>query len=376
VQNTGVLPLAADARLLVCGPNAHSGASLCGNYSWPNHVGYRFDVDSGHASVADRFAMRHTAEVIAVPGCSHLDDDGDENAIRLATAAAAGVDAVVVVVGDLVGHFNRGTVGEGSDRNRLELPGRQAQLLAALCSSGAPVVVVHVGGRAFDLGGLAQRCAAVVCAWLPGEAGADAIVDVLSGDVDASGRLPVSIGRVAGAQPAPYWASKLARREYFDASEPVWGFGHGLSYTAFDFSNYSAHLDGDDLVATVRITNTGSRPGIAVPQCYVTDPVASTVRPQLELRGVARVPLDAGAQALVEFHVPLSLLGVARDDGSLVVEPGEFIALVGASAATVVEAGRVRFEGPPALVERPRRMSGYAVVVTVADPSASDCGDD
>ncbi|HEY0521417.1 MAG TPA: glycoside hydrolase family 3 N-terminal domain-containing protein [Ilumatobacteraceae bacterium] len=371
VQNSGVLPLAPDARVLVCGPNAHSGSALCGNYSWANHVGYRFGVDSGYPGVADQFVARH-ASVDVLPGCSHIGDGTDDDAIAAAVAVAVDVDVVVVVVGDMVGHFNRGTVGEGSDRNRLDLPGRQAQLVQALCDTGTPVVVLHVGGRAFDLGDLAERCAAVVCAWLPGESGADAIVDVLTGAVDATGRLPITIGRMAGAQPAPYWASKLARREYVDATGPVWGFGHGLSYTTFEFTNGTVHLDADEIVATVDITNTGARRGVAVPQCYITDLIGSTVRPELELRGVARVPLDVAGRAVVEFHIPLALLGVADADGSLIVEPGEFVARIGSSAAAAVEAGRIRFAGPPRLVGRPRSVSSSAVVVTLTSRSHDD----
>jgi hypothetical protein len=236
-------------------------------------------------------------------------------------------------------------------------------------------VVVHVGGRSFDLGPLARRCAAVVCAWLPGEAGADAIVDVLTGAVDATGRLPISVGHRAGAQPAPYSASKLARRGYVDADRGAgctWPFGHGLSYTTFAYADATCRFDDDVLVSTVTVTNTGTRSGIDVVQCYVSDVVASRVRCDRELRGVAHVPLDAGASARLEFRVPADLLGVGAADGTIVVEPGEFAVRVGASSAAAIDAGRATLGGTARAVARPRSS---ATVVAVTPVLTSVIGD-
>ena len=156
---------------------------------------------------------------------------------------------IVAVVGDEAGLWGHGTSGEGCDVAELRLPGVQEQLLHALADTGRPVVAVLVTGRPYAIGGVAGRLAAVVQTFFPGEEGGHAIAGVLTGRVTPSGRLPVEIPRDAGAQPATYLRSKNAARHSASTVDPtpLFAFGHGLSYTTFEYSDLalSADRDGD-----------------------------------------------------------------------------------------------------------------------------------
>ena len=207
LSNDGTLPLAGPARVAVIGPNADRVEALFGCYSFVNHVlpqhpGHR----RGHRRPTVREALAAewpgADDRPSRAGCA-VDDD-DVTGIADAVAAAARADVAVVVVGDQSGLFGRGTVGEGCDRDDLELPGVQRRLVEAVLDTGTPVVLVLLTGRPYAVGWALERCAAVVQAFFPGEEGGPAIAGVLSGRVNPSGRLPVSLPRSAGAQPYTY----------------------------------------------------------------------------------------------------------------------------------------------------------------------------
>jgi beta-xylosidase len=353
LTNDGTLPLsAALRRVAVVGPDAGSAEALLGNYTFRNHIAYRFPERPDGvavATVADALAaaLAPDTEVVHVPGCAVTGDD--RSGFAAAVAAARGADVVVAVVGDRAGHFNSGTVGEGTDSSHLRLPGVQAELIDAVADTGTPVVVVHVAGRPHDLSGVANRAAAIVEAWFPGEEGAAAVADVLVGVENPGGRLPVSFTRGAGFQPYWYGAGTLARQRYVDSSTaPVFCFGHGLSYTTFAWDDLVADTEvAPEGSATVscRITNTGDRAGDEVVQLYVSDPVAAVVRPRLELRGFVRVGLAAGASARVRFELPVALCAFTGRDGRRVVEPGDLVVSLGASSRDLRLATVVRVRG-------------------------------
>ena len=255
-----------------------------------------------------------------------------------AVAAAAAADVAVLVMGDQAGLFGRGTVGEGCDRDDLELPGVQRELVEAVLATGTPVVLVLLTGRPYAVDWALDRCAAVVQAFFPGEEGAAAIAGVLSGRVNPSGRLPVSLPRSAGAQPYSYLHPALGGGDEVTnlATTPAAPFGHGLSYTTFD-SHRSDRAGARcrptaRLVVTVRATNTGAVAGDDVVQLYGRDLVGSVTRPVAQLLGYRRVQLEPGESVTVEFAVPTTRLAFSDRSFTRVVEPGDVELWVGTSS--------------------------------------------
>jgi beta-glucosidase len=242
-------------------------------------------------------------------------------------------------------------VGEGCDRDDLELPGVQRELVEAVLASGTPVVLVLLTGRPYAIDWAVARCAAVVQAFFPGEEGGTALAGVLSGRVNPSGHLPVSIPRSAGAQPFSYLHPPLGGNGDVTnlSSTPALPFGHGLSYTTFEHTDLEvdAQVPTDGHIgASVRVTNTGDRPGADVVQLYARDVVGSVTRPVAQLVGYRRVHLEAGASAMVTFSVPTTRLAFSDRDLVRVVEPGELEVWVGPSCVERETEGCTTLTGP------------------------------
>ena len=339
VANDGTLPLAASPRIAVIGPNADRTAALYGCYSFVNHVlAQNPGVEDGLHAPTILEAVRAElpdAVVDAAAGCAVDGDDrnGFDEAVSIATAA----DVAVLVVGDHAGLFGRGTSGEGCDSDDLELPGVQRALVEALLETGTPVVLVLVTGRPYAVDWAIERCAAVVQAFFPGEEGAGAVAGVLSGRVNPSGRLPVSMPRSAGAQPYSYLHPALgAGQEVTNLdSTPAAPFGHGLSYTTFERSDLTVAAQvptGGSIRAEVAVTNTGDVVGDDVVQLYGRDLVGSVTRPVAQLLGYARVHLEPGERTVVRFDVPTTRLAFSDRTMRRVVEPGDVDLWVGTSA--------------------------------------------
>ena len=340
LSNDGVLPLAAPRRVAVIGPNADRPEALFGCYSFVNHVIPNHPgTDAGIAAPSVREALAAElpdAEVVHARGCG-VDDD-DVYGFAQAREAAAGADVAVVVVGDQAGLFGRGTVGEGCDRDDLELPGVQRQLVEEVLSTGVPVVLVLLTGRPYAVGWAVERCAAVVQSFFPGEEGGTAVAGVLSGRVNPSGRLPVSLPRPAGAQPFTYLHPPLGGTTDVTNldSAPALPFGHGLSYTTFVHEGLEVEPGATTAApvrARVRVRNTGERAGADVVQLYGQDLVGSVTRPVAQLLGYLRLELEPGQEAVVEFTVPPARLAFTDRRGEKVVEPGAWKLWVGASCA-------------------------------------------
>ncbi len=264
-------------------------------------------------------------------------DDDDRSGFGAAVEAARDADVAVLVMGDRAGMFGRGTVGEGCDRDDLDLPGVQRDLIEAVLTTGTPVVLVLVTGRPYAVDWAMARCAAVLQAFFPGEEGSRAIAGVLSGRVNPSGRLPVSLPRSAGAQPYSYLHPKLGEGDEVTnlSSTPAAPFGHGLSYTTFAHTDLvvpSAVATDAKLTAAVRVMNTGAVAGDDVVQLYGRDLVGSVTRPVAQLLGYRRVRLGPGESVVVEFVVPTTRLAFSDRTLTRVVEPGEVEVWVGTSA--------------------------------------------
>lgn len=377
-----ILPLRpVVARVAVVGPNADSPEAMLGNYSFTNHVqtppGTPIGITLPTVLAALCEQLPDKTEVIHAPGCAVRADAETEaeaaDTIATAAAAAESADVCVAVVGDRAGLFGRGTVGEGSDAATLELPGRQQALLDAVLDTGTPVVVVLVTGRPYPMGAFADRAAAVVQAFFPGEEGAPAIAGVLTGRVNPSGRLPVSIPRHCGGQPHSYRHPRLGGRSPVSNVDPspLFAFGHGLAYTTFTCTELSVTADQWDTAGTLRVRcrvrNDGERAGAEVVQLYVRDLVASVTRPMRQLLGWARVDLAPGEARVVEFTVPADRLAFVGRELAWIVEPGEFELSVASSAGAPGVRTTVELQGPVRVLTEDR---GLLTAVRVYDGDA------
>ena len=364
LANDGTLPLAAPRRIALVGPNAAEPTAVLGCYSFPQHVGVQhpevpvgIDLPTLRDTLAAEFP---DAEITAVRGTGV--DDGDLSGIGEAVDAARDADLVVAVLGDRAGLFGRGTSGEGCDAESLALPGAQQHLLDALLDSGRPVVTVLLAGRPYALGRAAAESAAIVQSFFPGVGGTRAIAGVLSGRINPSGRLPVSVPRGPGSQPTTYLGARLARASEVSNVDPTpaFGFGHGLTYTSFDWSDltveaHEAPTDGEfTLALTVR--NTGERSGAEVVQLYLHDPVASVVQPVQRLVGYTRVPLEPGESRRLRVTVPADVASFTGRDGRRVVEPGDLELRLATSSTDTTMTATVVLTGPVRQVDHTRRF--------------------
>ena len=351
LANDGTLPLPDPARVAVIGPNADRLEALFGCYSFVNHViAQHPEVDAGIVAptVHEALAAEWPDALLQhVRGCEV--DSEDVSGFGEAVAAAREAEVAVVVVGDSSGLFGRATSGEGCDRDDLELPGVQRQLVEAVLATGTPVVLVLLTGRPYAVDWALEACAAVVQAFFPGEEGAGAIAGVVSGRVNPSGHLPVSLPRSAGSQPYTYLHPPLGGDSDVTnlSSRPALPFGHGLSYTTFEVGDLEvrAGTTAEPVRVQVRLKNTGERVGDDVVQVYARDLVASVTRPVAQLVGYARVLLEAGESRTVTLRVPPARLSFTGRDGRRVVEPGEFEVWVGDSVADRREVRSVTLTG-------------------------------
>ncbi|WP_146362674.1 beta-glucosidase family protein [Arthrobacter yangruifuii] len=363
--NNGILPLTAPGRIAVVGPNADNPMAFLGCYSFPAHVGVQHpEVAAGIELPTVAASLRAEfpdSSITVTAGCTV--DGPETDGFAGAVAAARDADVVVAVLGDRSGLFGRGTSGEGCDTESLVLPGVQQQLLETLMDTGAPVVLVLLTGRPYALGRASADAAAVVHAFFPGEEGGPAIAGVLSGRVNPSGRLPVSVPASPGAQPSTYLAAPLAQTSDVSSIDPTpaFAFGHGLSYSSFEWSGFALEgpaefgVDGETSVS-VTVANTGARDGVEVVQLYLHDPVASVVRPVQRLAGFARVPLAAGASARVSFAVPADAASFTGRNGVRIVEPGELELRLGVSSTDIRATAGVTLTGTVREVDHTRRL--------------------
>ena len=250
---------------------------------------------------------------ITAAGCDLTTDD--RSGFAEAVTAARRADIVVAAMGE---HYDWS--GETASRSDITLPGAQRDLLRALEATGKPVVLVVLSGRPLDLSWEHAHLEAIVEAWYPGTTAGDAIADVLSGDYNPSGKLTMSFPRSAGQIPvyynhkntgrpaAPGQTGRCYRSNYLDiVNEPLYAFGHGLSYTTFEISEPALDRDtfsaGGRITASARVSNTGGRDGEVVVQLYIRDVAASVTRPVKELKGFRKIALRKGEVQTVTFEV-------------------------------------------------------------------------
>jgi len=223
------------------------------------------------------------------------------------------------------------------DRANLDLIGRQQELVAAMLATGKPVIVLLYGGRPNAINDLVQNVPVIFQCWYLGQENGHAVADVLFGDANPSGKLPITIPRSAGHLPVFYNYKPSARRGYlFDDASPLYAFGYGLSYTTFTIQNVrlekkQIRVNGSTRV-TADVTNTGKREGAEVVQMYIRDLVSSVTRPVKELKGFQKVSLRPGETKTVAFEITPDSLAFYDVNMKFVVEPGEFLIMFGNSS--------------------------------------------
>ena len=368
-----ILPLTKSIETIaVIGPNADSRRNLLGDYTYPAHTRIleimRSESDSPPQATdvpADqigvpvvsilegiRAKVSVNTKVLYAEGCevNSASKDGFDEAIKSAQAA----DVAVVVVGGKSGLTLDCTCGEMRDRAELGLPGVQEDLVKAVYETGTPTVVILINGRPFTLAWIAEKIPAIIEAWLPGEEGGNAVADVLFGDYNPGGKLPLSFPEKIGQIPVYYGHKPSGARSqlwgnYVDASTtPIFEFGYGLSYTTFKFSRLRIEPNqvplGGKVWIKVDIENTGTRAGEEVVQLYINDLVASITRPVKQLKGFQRIALKPAETKTVEFELSTELLDFYDKDMKLVVEPGVFKVMVGRSSRDIVLDGEFEIQ--------------------------------
>jgi beta-glucosidase len=320
-------------RIAVIGPNADE--ELLGGYSTPKVRYFVSVLDGIRNHVSDK------VEVLYAEGVS-IEDFERENideAVRIAKKS----DVAVVVIGG-----NEITCKENEDRDDLSLVGQQQALVEAVYATGTPVVVMLLHGRPLAIEWIKDHVPAILDGWYLGQETGNAAADALFGEVNPGGKLPLTVPKNVGQVPNYYNMIRAGRpgRYFKSKAEPLWPFGHGLSYTTFVYSDLKVKPTSSySATVSVDITNTGSREGDEVVQLYVQDEYCSVVRPLKELKRFKRITLKPGEKKTVSFTLgkdAFSFYDVKAKEW--IVEPGDFNVMVGSSSADIRVLKKVSLE--------------------------------
>lgn len=379
LENNGILPLKNAKNILLTGPNANSMWAMCGDYSFPAMTYFwkmiEKDLDHPHVITLLEGMNAHKPEgtnIMYSRGCDWTEEietkfskGGDERAWdyfilhrkvdsgekadkQEALTMAKEADVIIAVVGE-----NVMLCGENRDRQGLRLPGKQEQYVEELIQTGKPVILVIFGGRAQVISDLANRCAAVILAWYPGEEGGNAVADILYGKVVPSAKLSVSYPNTEINEPICY--NYTAEKD----SRIQWPFGYGLSYTTFEYKNLQVNSEAqttdESVEVTFQIKNTGQVAADEIAQIYLS-PTAEgqQIRP-IQLQGFARVSLNPGETRTVTTRLYLEQLGFYSHQGERQwnILPGSFTIKVGASSTDIRLQSQITIKGKP--VNKPLR---------------------
>ena len=376
LENNGVLPLKDVKNVLLTGPNANTIWAMCGDYTYPamsyfwKKVEDVADRDNPHIIKLLEGMQNRKPEGVNVMysrGCDWTEEVetkfselGDERAWEYellhrkvdsgekadkaeALKMAKEADVIIAAVGE-----NVMLCGENRDRQGLRLPGKQEQYVKELLNTGKPVVLIMFGGRAQVVSGIAEKCAAVIQAWYPGEEGGNAVADILYGKVSPSAKLSVSYPNVEINEPICY--------NYKTEKDPrvAWPFGYGLSYTTFDYQNLQVNSEAqttDDFVElTFQVKNTGEVKADEVAQIYLSPKDEKQhIRP-IQLQGFARISLEPGQTKTVTTRLFVEQLGYYSHENNIRqwnIEPGTFIVKVGASSTDIKLEQQLELKGKP-----------------------------
>ena len=353
-NKAGLLPLKKQGRIALIGPLADTRANMAGTWC----VAYTPDKYSTLKEGFER-ALKGKAELLYAQGCNLMADSARQRAAEFGKTITRGDDArlkaeaietarqadvIVCAMGE-----SADMSGECASRSDLRLPDVQRELLAELVKLGKPVVMLNFSGRPTVLTWEEANVDAILNVWFGGSEAADAICDVVFGDVAPSGRLTMTFPRATGQVPMYYNHLNTGRpvpegtkdfRKYAtnwldNVNDPLYPFGYGLTYTTFSYGKPTVTGSGRTFKASVTVTNTGGRDAVEVVQLYVRDPVASIARPVKELKGFSRVTLKAGESRQVTFDITEKDLSYYDAEGRLVFEPGVFSIMLGHDSSSL-----------------------------------------
>ncbi len=343
----GVLPLSKDVRsIAVIGPFADDQQDLLGSWSGDGQKEDAVTLLDGIRRKLSPATKLNYAKGCAAAATSS-EGAAEARLIDEAARAAHDSDVAIIAVGEPAD-----MTGEAASRVSLDLPGRQLELVKAVVATGKPVVVVLMNGRPLTITWITDNAPAILETWFAGIQGGNAIADVLFGDVNPGGKLPVTFPRAVGQVPIYYGQKNTGRppdpnnkytSKYLDSPvTPLFPFGYGLSYSAFRLKNLRLSATGirpdGRITVSAEVENVGRRAGDEVVQLYIRDVVASVTRPLKELKGFERIALKPGEKRRVEFTLASEQLGFFNRDMRFVVEPGEFKVFVGTNAVEGLEA--------------------------------------
>ncbi len=371
-----LLPLKKDiSSIAVIGPNADNARNIIGDYAYPCHIESLIEMKESDntfntpmpdkVEMVDNFVQISTilegikekvskdTIIYYAKGCDikSSSTDGFSKAVERAKKS----EVAIVVVGDKSGLVMDCTSGESRDRADLDLPGVQEDLIKAIYGTGTPVIAVLVNGRPISINWIVKNVPAIIETWLPGEEGARAVADVLFGDYNPGGKLPVSFPRSVGQVPV-YYNHKISggrshwKGDYVEmSSKPLFPFGYGLSYTHFEYSNLVVTPEivscNGEVKISIYIKNTGSYRGDEVVQLYVRDVQSEITRPIKELKGFVRVTLKPGQKKTISFILSATQLGFYNKDMKYVVEPGIIEVMLGSSSDNIRLNGKFEING-------------------------------
>jgi beta-glucosidase len=410
VDGRRLLPLDPDLRTIaVIGPNADRPMGQLGNYSYQvlDSVTQRFNLAAnpqarpedvaeiiGSMGADDAHMLVESVPIVTFldgirrragdhvtvryePGCPVAIED--RSGIAAAVAAATEADVAVVVVGDQAGINGFGTVGEGLDSATCALPGVQRDLVEAVAATGTPTVVVLSHGRPYVLGWMADLVPSIITGFFGGEEAGTAVASVLFGDVNPAARLPIGFPRSVGSAPSPYWRNSEGRDYVEGPADALFPFGHGLSYTAFEYRDLDFDMTEVPTDGVIRLSftlaNIGERAGDEVVQLYGQDVVRRTARRGRTLIAFRRLHLEPGGGARITIAAPADRFALWDPDDGWVVEPGLIRLFVGASSAAIRLRGEVVFTGDVHAPGPDRRLASTVevehtdVVFTESAPS-------
>jgi len=370
------LPLKKDlSSIAVIGPNADSIRNIVGDYAYPCHI-ETLDEMRRNALVAgtpvpdkvefvDNFVPIKSileciklklndgkTRIVYAKGCDVIGNDksGFEEAIK----ATKSSEIAIVIVGDKAGLTDGCTSGEARDRADLNLPGIQQELVDAILDTGTPVVAILVNGRPLSINRITKDAKAIIEAWLPGEEGGQAVADVLFGDYNPGGKLAMSFPVSVGQLPMYYSHKPSGGRSHWKGdyvemtTKPLYPFGHGLSYTDFEYKDLvisKTEADSNDTVCiTSSITNSGKVKGDEVVQLYIRYNDTSVTRPVKELKGFQRITLEPNEVEKVKFELKIADIGFYDRDMRFVVEPGLVNIMVGSSSQDIKLFGNLKIK--------------------------------
>lgn len=371
-NENNLLPLNKDlSSIAVIGPSADNTRNMLGDYAYSAHVESKEDAIP-IVSILEGFnnKLSNQVEINYAQGCPIIEEDrsGFAEAIDLAEKSEVAVMVLggksglanVVEVEEEGGNIDdegfygldnmtfsnfikniTDTAGEHNDRTDLNLPGLQLELLKEIKATGTPVVLILINGRPLSINWAQDNIPAIIEAWLPGEEGGNALADIIFGDNNPAGKLPVSIPKNTGQIPINYNRKSMSHnRDYiFKDNRPLYPFGFGLSYTDFKYSNLKLNKNKvkslSDIKIEFELTNTGQVSGAEVVQLYINDPYASRTRPIKELKGFRKVYLEPGESKKIEFILNTEQMAFYNPDGDLIVEAGKYNIMIGSSSVDI-----------------------------------------